>query len=120
VFFEVIEFDKLKGHYRGGFKVDFGRAPVIKGLLPAGDTEAPRISGLQTGKSKFRSRGAEIVPAALAECQELCGHFGAHAVQPLISGSGPATTITEESRQRVERAGDEFAAEDIEIGHPAN
>lgn len=120
VFLEVVEFDKLERDDRGGFEVHLGSASVIEGFLPAEDAEAPGVAGFQAGKGKLRSWSAEVVPAVLAELQKLGGELGADAVESLITGSGPATTIAKESGHGIKRAGGEFPAQNIEIRHAGN
>jgi len=99
-----------------GFKIDRGRAIVIKRAFPTRDADAPFVTGLESGKSPFRSRRYQIVSIEHGEIQKLARDFHAHRVQSDIFRSGATKSVAIESCHGIATTGSEFSPENV-CGH---
>ena len=99
-----------------GFKIDRGRAIVIKRAFPTRDADTPFVAGLQSGKSPFRSRRYQIVSIEHGEIQKLARDFHAHRVQSDIFRSGATKSVAIESGHRIATTASKFSPENI-CGH---
>jgi len=99
-----------------GFKIDRGRAIVIKRAFPTRDADTPFVAGLESGKSPFRSRRYQIVSIEHGEIQKLARDFHAHRVQSDIFRSGATKSVAIESCHRIATTGSEFSPENV-CGH---
>jgi len=99
-----------------GFKIDRGRAIVIKRAFPTRDADAPFVTGLESGKSPFRLRRYQIVSIEHGEIQKLARDFHAHRVQSDIFRSGATKSVAIESCHGIATTGSEFSPENV-CGH---
>ena len=99
-----------------GFKIDRGRAIVIKRAFPTRDADTPFVAGLESGKSPFRSRRYQIVSIEHGEIQKLARDFHAHCVQSDIFRSGATKSVAIESCHRIATTAFEFGPENV-CGH---
>ena len=83
---------------------------------PAVGAKAPLVVRLQAGEPEGRLRRREVVAGCLAERQELGRDARADDVDTEVVAAGVAAAVAIEPRQRVERAGDQLAAEHV-LGH---
>ena len=94
-----------RGHVEGAsvrrVQPHLRRASGAARLLPAADTEAPRVAGLQAGEAVLGRGGGEVVPARGGELEELPRHYGADRVRAAITGVGAAAAIAEVPGDRV-------------------
>ena len=96
-----------------GFKIDRGRAIVIKRAFPTRDADTPFVAGLESGKSPFRSRRYQIVSIEHGEIQKLARDFHTHCVQSDIFRSGATKSVTIESGHRIPTTASEFGPENV-------
>src|SRR5207249_3244976 len=85
-----------------------------EGLLPARRAQAPPVAGPEAREAVLRVWGAEVIASSGGELEELGGHLRAHDVHADILGPGVAASIPKEARERVEPAGRELTAEDVQ------
>ncbi len=97
----------------GGGEDDRGGESGGEGFLPAGDAEAPAISGFEAGEAVEGHGGAEIVALGLGEAQKFGGDLGADDVGAAILGAGLAAAIAKEAGDWIGAAGLQGLAEDI-------
>ena len=86
-------------------------------LLPAIDTQAPAIAGLEPREPALRHRGHEVVAARYRESEKRFGHLGAHDVQAGIARSRAAAAVAVETGQGIERAWVERPTEYVARSH---
>src|SRR5688572_15842576 len=92
-----------------------GRAGLVR-LEPARCAQAPAVAGLEAFEAPLRAGRREVVPGLAAELEELLGHHRADRVAALVLRPRPATAVAVEARHRLERAGQQLAADDVEVG----
>ena len=81
---------------------------------PSGGAEAPAVARARPGKP-YSGRGVErSLPRCAREVEELGGHPDADGVPAAVLGAGVAAAVAEEAGQRVERAGLQRLAQDVE------
>src|SRR5690606_9212619 len=83
-------------------------------LLPAFDAEAPAIARPQPRKSEFRARRGQIIAAPARKGEELLRHPCTDRVPAPILRPGVAAAVAIESRHRIETAGLQPLAEDVD------
>ena len=98
----------------GGFEHDLRGGVAVERFLPAGGAQAPAVAGLQAGKAILRQGGAEIVAVGLGKGQERRGRDHADRVQADILGAGIAAAVAIEAGDRLDGAGLQRAAQDID------
>ena len=114
---EVVERDHVEGPAVGGGK-DCGRCdPREQGLPPAIDTEAPSVSGIETGETVFGGWSREVVAAGACELEELVSHYSANDVSAEVVLVGLAAAVSEPAGAGRRRAHLQDSAEDILLGH---
>src|SRR5579883_29714 len=119
VLLELVERDDLQGDGVGRLEHDLRRRAGIERLLPARGAEAPAVAGLQPGEAVLREGCAEVVAGLLRERQELRRHDAANRVQAKVLLAGVAAAVAIEPGDRVDRAGSERPAQDVDRGCPA-
>ncbi len=78
-----------------GSKVNLGRATFVVCLQEPRCTQTPGVSGLKTGKVKFRPRGTQIISDIFGIGQKFSRHDGANRVAATVFGAGVARTVAE-------------------------
>jgi len=94
-------------------KIDRRGAVVIERRFPARNTNAPAITGLQTGKTPFRMRRDQVVSIEHGKIQKLACGLHADGVLTDIFGSGPAKSVTIKSCHRIATAAFQFRSQHI-------
>jgi hypothetical protein len=96
---QVFHGDHLECRLMSGFE-EHGRGHAsFERFTPAGNTDAPAVAGLKSGKPRPGRR--EIVAALFAEFEELFGHLCANGVRAQVVVTRVATAIAVVSRHRV-------------------
>lgn len=106
----------FEGARVGGGKGHWCRDPCEQRFLPTGGAHAPAVAGLQAGEIVVGHRRGEVVAGGAAEGEKLGGDLDAHGVAAVVVGAGVAMAVAEKAGERIERAGLERAAEDVERG----
>jgi hypothetical protein len=83
------------------------------GFLPAGNTKAPFVAGVESREVVGGHWGTEVITARSAEGEKFGGNFGTNGVAAVIHWPGLAETIAVEARAGTGAAALEFGAEDI-------
>ena len=95
VLFEDFEGNDVQGARFGGLE-PYGRGhAVLVSLQPSWCTDAPVVTGLQSGKAIGRGWGTEVVPLGLAVAKEGFVHNTTNAVAAMVRRVGAAMAITE-------------------------
>ena len=97
----------LQDHRRG----DSG----VTGFLPARCTQAPVVAWLQAWKTPLWHWRGQVVSDRSREFEELLGDNDTDGMRALVLGSCIAATCPVEACQRVHRARNQVAAEDIPL-----
>src|SRR5512133_888507 len=84
-------------------------------LQPARRAHAPVIAGRQAREAPLRSRRGEVVAGDGAELEELGRHDRADRVAPDVLGPRRAAAVAVEAGHRIARAGQQLAADDVEV-----
>lgn len=113
MFLQVFKIDPFKSGAVGGFEIDGRGDAGIKGLLPAGDAEAPFVPGFQTGKTVGWYRSGQVVAGCLGEFEELTGQHDTDGMEAAIFWAGAAETVAIETGHRFLAATLEFSSEDV-------
>ncbi len=88
---QIFEMHNSKGFGMGGFEVDRGRHPNLKGFLPAGSTETPAIAGFEARKMVLGHGGTQIVTLVFGKFQESWRHLRTdHMAAKIVRASGTA------------------------------
>jgi hypothetical protein len=61
---QALQVNELQRRFVSGFQDDIRRASGYEGFLPAGGAQTPLIARLESGKSEFRTRRAQVVAPA--------------------------------------------------------
>jgi hypothetical protein len=96
-----------------GSQSQFGGHAGVERFQPAGQTQAPAIPGLESGKAILRHWCRQIVAGTLRELQELRGHHSADGVHAVIVATGFAFARPEETGQRISRTDHQIFTKDI-------
>ena len=88
-----------------GFQIHRTRFASVHGQQPRSRTNAPRISGFQTGKIESRRRCDEIVAHITSKEQEVVVQYAADGVRSAIVFIGVATTVSVPAGQWVPGTG---------------
>src|SRR5210317_1104696 len=99
-----------------GLQHDPGCGTGFQRFLPACRAEAPLVSRFQARKTKFRHRGAEVIPAESRKFQELPGNPYTDRMQTDVLAAGVAATIPEKAGDRIVRARQERFSQNIKFG----
>ena len=100
----------------GAGEDDLGGGAGFPGFLPALGAEAPAVAGVEAGEAELGARGGEVVAAGAGEGEEVVGDADADGVAAAVGGAGVAAAVAEEAGHRVEGAGLQRLAEDVEAG----
>ena len=97
------------------FQDDAGRDVGVIRFFPAECAEAPAISRFEAGEIVFRSRRDQVISARQRESQKFIrdprtNHMGAKIMVIRV-----AAAVTKKSGERVERAGYQGGAENIQV-----
>src|SRR6266480_1350881 len=110
---QIFEGDELE---RGGvrcFKIDRGRATVIKRSFPARDADAPFITRFQAGETPFRMRRDQIVSVEHGEIEKLARDLNANGVQTKIFRTGATKPVAIKSGYWIAATTFQFSSKNI-------
>jgi len=99
-----------------GFQIHGARLARIDSQQPGPGTDAPSITGFQSGEIEARCRRDEIVAHVTGEFKEIVVQDTAHRVGTVVVVIGVATAIPIPTGQRVLGAGLEFGTEHVHAG----
>ena len=113
---EVFQGNEFEGVDVGGFEDDGGCFAGFEGFDPAGDAEAPVVSGLQAWKIVLFDGGGKVVAHGAAEFEEVSVGDDADGVKAFVIGTGAAVAIAIETGERGIAAGLQGLSKDV-AGH---
>src|SRR5437016_4098035 len=93
--------DELERRTMRCFKVNRGRAVVIKRVFPARDAHAPFVTRFESRKSVFWMRRDQVIPIKHRKIQKLLSDLHANGMLAEIFRTCSAKTVAVESRQRI-------------------
>jgi len=110
---QVVEIDPFERGLVAGGEADGRGHSGIERFLPAGNAEAPAVTGFQTGEVPFGGGGAQIIAPGGGEAQKLSRDFDADGVQAHITGTGAAVAVAVKSGHGLATAAGEGGSEDV-------
>ena len=96
------------------FQDDAGRDMGVIGFFPAECAEAPAISRFEAGEIVFRSWRYEVIPSRQRESQKFIRDPSTDHMDAKIMVIRVAAAVPKKSGERVERAGYQGGAENIQ------
>ena len=109
---QVRQGDEFEGGGVGCFENHRRGHPGLQGFGPAGDAEAPAVSGVEAWEVGAYG-GGEVVASAGAEFQEVIGHDRADHMGAHVVAAGMTAAVAIEPGRGVGAAGLEWSAEDV-------
>lgn len=100
----------------GGLEDDWAGGSGRVGFYPAGGADAPLVAGFEAWEAEFGAGGREIVAGSFREGEEFAGELAADRVAAVVVRADAAGAVAVETGDRIDGAGDEGLAEDIEVG----
>ena len=114
---QVVEGDDVQRPLMGGGQHHRRGHPGLQRLPPAGGHHTPAVARRETGEHVFGHGGTQIVADGLLVVQEFGGHHRAHHVPADVLRSGGAPPVPVETGDRIDAAGFQIAAQNIEFAH---
>ena len=104
--------------FMGGGQHDRGRDAVGQRLRPAHRDHTPAVTRDKTGKPVLGSRSAQVVADPPLMVEEFGRHHRTDHMPSDVLRSGGASAVPEKPGNRIDPAGFEWAAQDVEfLGH---
>jgi len=97
----------------GCFEIDRRGAIVVKRAFPARNTHAPRVAGLQSGKTPLRQWRDQVIAVQHGEIQKLLRDFHANRVLTHILRPGATETVTIKAGHWVATTTFQFCSQNI-------
>jgi len=113
------EGDDLQSHFARGGKDHRCCGAVVVCAQPVVSGHTPPVTGLETGESKGRDRGQQIIADRGLVFEKLTGDDRTDGVTPDVLLGGLTTPVAEPSGDRVNGALFERAPEHFERHHPS-
>ena len=113
---EHVQRNDIKRPLMCGFQVHRTRLARIDRQQPGSSTDAPRITGFQSGEIESRCGRDEVVAHVPGEFEEVVVEDAAHRVGTVVVVVGVATAVPIPTGQRVLGAGLKFGTEHVHTG----
>jgi hypothetical protein len=110
---QKFERNNPEGVFVGGFEDDGAGGSGLSDLQPAGGTDAPAVTGLETGETKLRHGGAEVVPESFGSFEEALVDDAADGVNAVVFRAGFAAASAIEAGHGLAAAGVERLAQNV-------
>jgi hypothetical protein len=110
---QQFEWDDFEGVFVGGFEHDGTSGPGLLNLQPARGTDAPPVSWFETGKTKLRHGGAQVVAQSLRDFEETSIDDATDRVDAVVVGTSLAAAGAIEAGHRFAAADVEWLAENV-------
>jgi hypothetical protein len=94
-----------------GMKVYWWGYTGLQRFLPASHAKTPAVPFFQSWKIALRCN--QIVATGIREFEEFIGHLGAHGVEPQISRTGAAVTISIKTCERITAAAAQLSTKNV-------
>jgi len=117
---ENLQVDEFDDRAVGGLEANGTGLPGMQGFDPAGDADAPAVTGCKPGKIPLWSRSGQVVPGGQGEFKKFGRDLRAHRVQPDITGAGTTIAVAIEPGAGRGAADSQRLAKDIGGHGPAN
>jgi len=102
---EIFQIDEFQSRDVGRFKNHLGCHSSFERLFPTQNAQAPLVAWFETWETVMGDWGAQVVPSAARELEELGGHLSADQVHAVVFGSGMTATVPIKTCSWIERTG---------------